>query len=101
MSDSDSKSGQSREHCEEDLLTSLEEEVQPTLNYHEFQATMRRVTEISDEQEARGNTRFVQRFIESNSSNQILVEEIQPLKNRHTMPLTSTRRRYPASIYYN
>ena len=56
--------------------------------------------EISDEQEARGNVRFVQKYIESNASNQTLVEEIQQLNNRHTTLLTWARRRRHATMYY-
>lgn len=37
---------------------------------------MRGVTEISDKPETRGNKKFVEKFIESNTSNQNLVEEI-------------------------
>ena len=54
-----------------------------------------------DEQEARGNEKFVEKFIESNASNQNLVEEIQHRNNRRTMPLTWTHRKNPATLCYN
>ena len=103
MSDSDSGSDskESMGHIEEDLLTTLEEENPPSYNYPQFKSNMHRAMEISDEQEARGNVRFVQKFIESNASNQTLVEEIQQLNNRHTTTLTWARRRHHATMYYN
>lgn len=62
---------------------------------------MRRAKEISDEQQARSNTRLVENFTEGNARNQTLAEEIRHLKNRHTVTLTCIQRRHPASIYYS
>lgn len=91
----------SERYSEENLLSSLEEETQPAYNYPEFYATIRRAMGISDEQRASGNTRLVEKFIESNTYNQISAEEIQQLNKRLSVPLTWSRRRHPISIYYN
>lgn len=53
---------------------------------------MRRAMEFYDEQEARGNKKFVEKFIENNASNQTLAGGIQHCNSRRTMPLTWTRR---------
>lgn len=89
MSDSES----SERDYDDDSLPSLEEEAQTTYNFSEFQATVRPTMEICDEKHARGNNRFLEKFIESNDSDQALVEEIYQLFNCHTMPLTWTHER--------
>lgn len=60
----------------------------------------RRALEQCDEQEARGNGKFVEKSIECNACNQTLVEEIQHCYNRRSMPLTWTGRKHPATLYY-
>ena len=65
-----------------------------------FRAMMQRALEIFDEQEACGNMKFVEKFMSSNASNGTLVEEIQRLKNQHTMPHTWAPNRHPATMYY-
>lgn len=57
MSDSE----HSKRYLEENLLTSPEE-TQPTFNYPEFHAAMRRAMETCDEQ-ARGNNRLAENFL--------------------------------------
>jgi hypothetical protein len=57
--------------------------------------------EIFDDQYARGNKRFVERFIASNGANEVLVEEVQKLQQTHiTMPPTWAKNRHPATMYY-
>lgn len=79
--------------CDEKIPTSLKEETQPKYIHSECLATMRHAMEISDEQQARDNTRFVKKLNESNASNKALVEEIYHLHN--------LRRTYPLPMDYN
>lgn len=60
---------------------------------------MQRAMKISNVQEARGNRKLVENFIEINASNQTLVEAFQRRNSHHTIPLTWTRRNHPATIY--
>ena len=99
--DSDSDNCEDSEGQNDEPLAALDDEAPTTYDYPEFQSMMRRAMAIYDEQEARGNKRFVEQFIESNASNQTLVEEIQHRNNRHTMPLTWSRKKHPATMYYN
>lgn len=89
--DTMSVSENSEGYYAENLFTSLEEKTQPTYNYSEIYTNMRHAMEICDEQQARGDIRFVELCIESNASNQTLVEEVQQLYSRQNVPLTWAR----------
>lgn len=63
----------------------MEDESPVTYDFPRLKARTQRATEISDEQEAYGNKKFVGKLIETS------VEEIQQCNNRSTCPLTWTR----------
>jgi MULE transposase domain len=54
---------------------------------------------ILEEQAAKGNTRFVEKFMSSSQSICTLVDEVHSLQNRRSMPATWGRYRHPATMY--
>ena len=97
---SDSSDSEVSEDLSEEDPSELEDESIPRNNYAQFRACMHRMIELCDQQEARGNTNFIRRVIESNVRNQTLVEEIERRINSRTMPRTWTPNNHPATMYY-
>ena len=88
--------------ADQDRLVDLEEDVEEDFeDVDGFISDMQSAMDIFHEQEANGNIKFVEKFIAANVMNQRLVEEIQRLKNRCTMPLTWAHNRHPATMYYH
>jgi hypothetical protein len=54
---------------------------------------------LFEDQVAKGNEKFVQRFMASNQMNRILVEEVKHRCNMRNMPRTWGRYRHPATMY--
>ena len=97
--ESESESDIDAEAIDEDKLATIEEEP-AEIDTKGFVSMMQSAMDIFHEQKANGNIKFVEKFIAANAMNQHLVEEIQRLKNRHTIPLTWARNRHPATMYY-
>ena len=97
---SDSESDIDPEALDEDVLVMIEDEPTPQINTEEFVSIMGSAMQIFHEQEAVGNMKFVEAFIASNGMNRTLIEEIQRLKSRQTMPMTWSRNKHPATMYY-
>ena len=55
---------------------------------------------LADEQAAKGNDKFVERFIASNQANCTLLEEVKSLRNKRTMARTWDRHRHPARLLF-
>jgi hypothetical protein len=102
--DSDLESDVDPEALEEDRLVAMEDEMEdePALEIDVggFVSMMQSAMDIFHEQKAMGNMKFVETFIAANAMNQTLVEEIQKRKNQRTMPMTWTRNKHPATMYY-
>jgi hypothetical protein len=65
-----------------------------------FETVMHQAMALFQEQKAKGNVQFVEKFMAANHANLVLLEEIQRLKNRRTMPQTWGKRQHPATMYY-
>jgi hypothetical protein len=65
-----------------------------------IQKKMQDVMLLADEQAAKGNDKFVERFIASNQANCTLLEEVKSLRNKRTMARTWDRHGHPATMYF-
>ena len=81
-----------------DEQSESESEYGPT--YQAYKATMHASLDMAEEQHLMGNREFVNRHMASNASNQILVDEVNQIRNRQTMAPTWGRRRHPATRYW-
>lgn len=52
------------------------------------------------DQVAKGNEKFVERFIACNQMNRTLVEEVKHRCNKRNMPRTWAKYRHPATMYF-
>ncbi|THC98128.1 hypothetical protein EYZ11_002416 [Aspergillus tanneri] len=66
----------------------------------EFREVMQNAMNLFEDQVAKGNEKFVERFIASNQMNRILVEEVKRRRNMRSMPRTWGRCKHPATMYF-
>ncbi|KAJ6038021.1 ATP-dependent DNA helicase PIF1 [Penicillium canescens] len=89
-------SGSESEQDEEDDQEAVPLEIQVA----EFRTVMQEAIEIFEDQVAKGNEKFVERFIASNQINRTLVEEVKHRRNMRSMPRTWGRCKHPATMYF-
>jgi hypothetical protein len=65
-----------------------------------FKKRMQDAMVIFDEQAAKGNEKIVEKFIASNQLTCALVDEVENLRNKRSMPSTWGRYRHPATKYF-
>lgn len=65
----------------------------------EFRKMMQDAMELFEDQVAKGNEKFAERFIASNQMNRTLVDESKHRRNMRSMPRTWGRWRHPATMY--
>jgi hypothetical protein len=65
----------------------------------EFRKTMQDAMALFEEQVAKGNEKFAERFMASNRMNHTLLEEVKHRRNKRSMPQTWGRYRHPATMY--
>jgi hypothetical protein len=104
-SDSGSEtSSDSSEDSGDDSWTSSDEIVDESatadVRMEEFQSIMQSAMDIFNEQRKKGNMKFIEKFMAANEMNRTLVEEINRMRKRHTMPRTWAKNRHPATFYY-
>lgn len=80
---------------EEDEQEDIPMEIQMT----EFRQIMQEIMALFEDQVAKGNEKFVERFIASNKLNCTLLEEAKHHRNRRSMAQTWGRYRHPATMY--
>ena len=61
--------------------------------------TMQDAMELLQEQAAKGNEKFVERFISSNKPNYTLLAEVKKRRNKRTMTTTWGKSQHPATMY--
>lgn len=83
----------------EDQLVTLDDD-EPEVDLDQFSSTTHRMLDLVSEQHAKGNSKFVERVIKANSSNTVLLDEIDKLKASRTMRQTWSSRKHPATMYY-
>lgn len=66
-----------------------------------FEHGMQRLADIFKDQRSKGHNAYLQKFIEANKSNILLLEEIDQMSAQRTMPRTWEPRRHPATMYYS
>ncbi|KAJ6093841.1 hypothetical protein N7499_003172 [Penicillium canescens] len=87
-------SGSESEQDEEDDQEAVPLEIQVA----EFRTVMQEAIEIFEDQVAKGNEKFVERFIASNQINRTWVEEVKHRRNMRSMPRTWGRCKHPATM---
>ncbi|RDH27526.1 hypothetical protein BDQ94DRAFT_184479 [Aspergillus welwitschiae] len=65
----------------------------------EFRKTMQDVMALFEDQVAKGNEKFVERFIASHQMDRTLMDEVRHRRNIRSMPRTWGKWRHPATIY--
>jgi hypothetical protein len=76
-----------------------QEAVPMEIQVAEFRKMMQDAMALFEEQVAKGNEKFVERFIASNKMNYTLLEEVKNLRNKRSMPQTWGRYRHPSTMY--
>ncbi|KID82058.1 hypothetical protein MGU_10628 [Metarhizium guizhouense ARSEF 977] len=66
----------------------------------EFRKMMQDVMELFEDQVAKGNEKFAERFIASHQMNRTLMDEVSHQRNMRSMPRTWGRYRHPATMYF-
>jgi hypothetical protein len=84
---------------DEDRLVDLVEDVKG--NIDEFISDMQSAMDYFQEQRAKGNVKFVEKFVAANASNRTLVQEVKILQNQRAMRRTWAAWKHPATMYYN
>ena len=82
----------------EDQLVDLEEDVEEDIG---FTSDMQLALDLFQEQRAKGNCNFMEKFIAANASNRTLVQEVKILQNQRTMRRTWAAWKHPATMYYS
>ena len=62
---------------------------------------MQLALDLFQEQRAKGNRNFMEKFIAANASNRTLVQEVKILQNQRTMRRTWAAWKHPATMYYS
>jgi hypothetical protein len=70
-------------------------------NIDEFISDMQLAMNYFQEQRAKGNDKFVEKFVAANASNRTLVQEVKMLQNQRAMRRTWAAWKHPATMYYN
>ena len=65
----------------------------------EFRKMMQDAMELFEDQVAKGNEKFAERFMASNQMNRTLVDDVKQRRNMRSMPRTWGRSRHPATMY--
>ena len=86
-------------------LANLEDEDDeiPRLDLEESISIVVSIAELIKEQKAIGNVKFLEVYFANkpnHSSDKILLEEINQWKRQRTMPMTWSRNKHPATVYY-
>ena len=86
-------------------LANLEDEDDeiPRLDLEESISIVVSIAELIKEQKAIGNVKFLEVYFANkpnHSSDKILLEEINQRKRQRTMPMTWSRNKHPATVYY-
>ena len=86
-----------------DHLVDLEEEVEEEVedDFDGFAADVQSAMDIARGQRAKGNSEFVQKFVDAHGSIRTLVQEVNLLRNQRTMPRTWAAWKHPATMYYH
>ena len=85
--------------ADQDQLVDLEEDVKE--DFDGFAADVQSAIDMAREQRAKGNSKFVQKFITAYASIRTLVQEVKSLRNQRTMRRTWAAWKHPATMYYN
>jgi hypothetical protein len=91
--DSSESESEQDDHDEHEEGESMEERVA------EFRKVMLDAMGLFEDQVAKGNEKFVERFIASNQMNRTLVDEVKHHCNKRSMPRTWGRYRHSATMY--
>ena len=87
---------------EQDQLVELEEEGEDVeVDGNKFASNMQFALDVFREQQAKGNEKFVQKFMAMYGSIETLVEEVKALENRRTMRRTWDTWKHPLTMYHN
>jgi hypothetical protein len=86
---------------EQDKLVNPEEEENVEADGNRFISNMQFALDILREQRAKGNEKFVRRFMAMYASIETLVEEVKELENRRCMRRTWDARKHPLTMYHN
>jgi hypothetical protein len=86
---------------EQDQLVNPEEEENVEADGNKFALNMQIALDIFREQQAKGNEKFVGRFMAMYTSIETLVEEVKELEHRRSMRRTWDARKHPLTMYYN
>lgn len=78
----------------------VEDDIVPANKYTESNIMIRHAIEFLEEQEDLGNTRFLDKLISDSTKIGSLVDQIQQLESKRTMPLNWTQSRGSATISY-
>jgi hypothetical protein len=84
---------------DQDQLIDLEDDSEE--DFDAFAADVQSAMDIVREQRAKGNSKFVQKFIAKHASIRTLVQEVKVLRNQRTMGRTWAAWKHPATMYYN
>lgn len=96
----DSVFDSSESESEQDEGEDDEQEAVPMeIQVAEFRKMMQDAMALFEDQVAKGNEKFVERFIASNEMNRTLLEEVKHRRNKRSMPQTWGRYRHPATMY--
>jgi hypothetical protein len=85
--------------ADQDQLVDLEEDIEE--DFDRIAADVQSAIDMAREQRAKGNGKFVQKFITAYVSIRTLVQEVKSLRNQRTMRQTWAAWKYPATMYYN
>jgi hypothetical protein len=85
--------------ADQDRLVELDDDTEEKLDA--FETDLQRAVDIFREQRAKGNKKFLEKFMETpGGSMQKLVREIRARENQRTMPQTWGSWKYQATMYY-
>jgi hypothetical protein len=76
-----------------------QEDIPMEIQVAEFRKMMQEAIALFEEQVAKGNEKFIERFIGSHETNRILLEEVKQRRNMRSMPQTWSKYRHPAMMY--
>jgi hypothetical protein len=90
----------SESDSERDDIDDDQETVPMEIQVAEFRKTMQDAMELFEDQVAKGNEKFVERFIASHQASRTLVDEVKHRRNIRRMPRTWGKWRHPATMYF-
>jgi hypothetical protein len=86
---------------QDQLVNPKEEEENVEADGNRFASNMQIALDIFREQQAKGNEKFVERFMSMYVSIGTLVEEVKELENRRSIRRTWDARKHPLTMYHN